>query len=85
MTWNKVNKPSSQTYTNVNAQGKEQYDQPSLSYDDANTFYDGVNQNQWTDIVKPSYSTTWDSLIVSWASYQNPWQSPTWTLVSKPI
>lgn len=34
--------------------GKEQYDQSNLTYDDANTFYDGVNPNQWTNITKPT-------------------------------
>lgn len=40
----------------VNPQGKEQYDQPSLAYDDANTFYDGVNTTQWTNVTKPTSS-----------------------------
>ena len=53
MAWTPVAKPGAQTYTNVNAQGKEQYDQPSLTYDSATTYYDGVNPSQWTDITKP--------------------------------
>lgn len=53
MSWTKIAKPNSQTYTNVNTQGKEQYDQVSLTYDDANTFYDGVNQTQYTKVAKP--------------------------------
>ncbi len=47
-----VPKPTAGTYTNLNPQGKEQYDQASLTYDDANTFYDGVNQTQYTKIAK---------------------------------
>lgn len=53
-TYTKIAKPSAQTYTNVNVQGKEQYDQPTLTYDDSNTFYDGVNTVQYTKIAKPS-------------------------------
>lgn len=49
-----VPKPTGRSYTTVNPAGKEQYDQSSLTYDDINTFYDGVNMNQWTDIPKPS-------------------------------
>lgn len=52
--WTKVNKPSAQTYTNVNGQGKEQYDQIDVLYDDPIVFYDGSNPNQWTDIPKPT-------------------------------
>lgn len=52
-TYIKIPKPSAGNYTNLNAQGKEQYDQASLTYDDANTFYDGMNMNQYTKIAKP--------------------------------
>lgn len=54
MAWTKINKPSTQTYTNLNPQGKEQYDQPDLTYDSATTFYDGVNTTQYTNIAKPT-------------------------------
>jgi hypothetical protein len=56
MTYTKIPKPSAQTYTNLNAQGKEQYDQANVAYDDVNTFYDGVNQGQYTKIAKPATS-----------------------------
>ena len=58
MTWTFVGKPTASVYTNVNPMGKEQYDQSSLTYDDANTFYDGVNAAQWTGIAKP-VSSVW--------------------------
>lgn len=58
MSWTKVNKPTSGTYTNVNPLGKTQYDQSNIDYDSATMFYDGVNPNQWTDISKPT-SSTW--------------------------
>lgn len=54
MAWTNISKPTGTAYTNVNTQGKEQYDQASLTYDDANTFYDGTNMNQWSNITKPS-------------------------------
>jgi hypothetical protein len=61
MTWQNVSKPGNQAYTTVNPAGKEQYDQASLTYDDANTYYDGVNMNQWTDVSKPS-TNAWVSV-----------------------
>ena len=48
-----VAKPTSSVYTNVNPVGKEQYDGPSITYDDANVFYDGVNETAWTNVSKP--------------------------------
>ncbi len=47
-------KPTGANYTNINAQGKEQYNQASLTYDDVNTFYDGVDQNAYIKIAKPT-------------------------------
>lgn len=84
MAWTNVNKPTTPTWTYLNPQGREQYDESTIEYDDANVFYDGVNPNQWTDIAKPTYSLTWNDLPIAWNSYPNPWQSPTWTQVSKP-
>lgn len=54
MVWVNINKPTGTTYTNVNPMGKEQYDQASLTYDDAGTYYDGVNATQYTKIAKPT-------------------------------
>ncbi len=54
MAWTPITKPGAQSYSNVNPSGKEQYDQVTLTYDDVNTFYDGVNPAQWTDVAKPS-------------------------------
>lgn len=47
-----IPKPTAASYTNLNPQGKEQYDQASIAYDDANTFYDGVNMGQYTKVGK---------------------------------
>ena len=84
MSWTNVAKPTGTTYTNVNPQGKEQYDQSDVIYDSATTYYDGVNTNQWTDVSKPSYSLTWNQLPIAWKNYNNTWGSPTWTSVNKP-
>lgn len=58
MSWISIPKPTSSTYTAVNFQGKEQYDQSSLTYDDSSTYYDGVNSNAYTNVAKPT-SSTW--------------------------
>ncbi len=49
-----ISKPVGADYVNVNAPGREQYDQASLTYDDANTFYDGIDMNAYTNIAKPT-------------------------------
>lgn len=53
MAWTSIQKPIATTYTNLNSQGREQYDQANISYDDSSTFYDGINQDQWTMLAKP--------------------------------
>lgn len=58
--WTNIAKPGAQTYTTVNPMGKETYNQASLTYDDAQTYYDGVNPNQWTDVAKPAVSAWTD-------------------------
>lgn len=49
-----ITKPSGTSYTNQNPIGKEQYDDPSLMYDDTSAFYDGINPSQYTSVTKPS-------------------------------
>lgn len=58
MPWTPVPKPISSLWSTVNPQGKEQYDQSTITYDDSNTFYDGVVPNQWTAVAKP-VSSAW--------------------------
>lgn len=84
MAWTNVNKPTGTLYTNVNPSGKEQYDQSNLTYNNAVTYYDGVNPSQWTDISKPGYGLTWNDLAVAWQSYNNTWGSNSWRNVNKP-
>ena len=50
--YTKIAKPSTQNYTKLNVHGIL-YDSPTLTYDDPNTFYDGINENQYTKIGKP--------------------------------
>lgn len=59
--WTNVQKPTSSTYSYVNPQGKEQYDQSDITYDDATVFYDGTNPMAYTNISKPT-SSTWTSV-----------------------
>jgi len=33
--------------------GKEQYDQADILYDSADTYYDGINPNQWSNTSRP--------------------------------
>lgn len=58
MVWTSVPKPSSSLWTTVTFMGKEAYDQSSITYDDSNTYYDGINPNQYTSVPKP-VSSLW--------------------------
>lgn len=53
-----VAKPTGTPYTNTNVQGREQYDQPDLTFDSALTFYDGVNMSAYTNVAKPTGGST---------------------------
>lgn len=81
-----IAKPVGSTYTNQNTIGKEQYDQSTLQYDNAFTFYDGVNESMYTNIAKPiSTSITWNQALFNWASANFPWTgSGSYTKVPKP-
>lgn len=61
MAWTKIAKPTSSVWTNLNPMGKEQYDQGSIVYDDASTYYDGTVPMQWTNVSKPS-SQVWTNV-----------------------
>lgn len=61
MSWITIAKPSGSIWTAINGQGREQYDQSDIEYDDADTFYDGVNNSAWTNIAKP-VSSTWTKI-----------------------
>ena len=55
--YTKISKPTGTSYTLVNPIGRETYDDPTVSYDDASVFYDGVNQSLYTKVSKPSATT----------------------------
>lgn len=60
-TWTPIAKPTGTPYSNVNPQGREEYDQSDIVYDSSSVFYDGVNPTAYTSVAKPT-SSTW-SLI----------------------
>ena len=80
-----INKPSGTSYTNTNSIGKEQYDQSSITYDDASIFYDGINPNAYTTIAKPVNGITWEAATYPWSQATIAWGYGTaYTKVSKP-
>lgn len=60
MSWTNVPKPTGTSYTNVNDQGRHQYDDYAVMYDDI-IFYDGVDQSMWTNVSKP-VSSLWTNV-----------------------
>lgn len=90
--WTNIPKPVGANYTNTNAQGKEQYDQASLTYDDSGTYYDGTDVLAWTDVPKPPSFTSSIAagfgtglLIPLTISSVVTTTTDPWTQVSKPI
>jgi len=53
MPYTNIAKPTGANYTNVEPAGKEPYDDLDITYDDANAFYDGIDQAAYTNIAKP--------------------------------
>lgn len=60
-TYTNISKPSQTSYTDAHPQGKEQYDESTITYDDSSVFYDGVNTSLYTSISKPS-STSYTNI-----------------------
>ena len=54
--YTRIDKPTGTSYTNTNVQGREQYDQSTIQYDDFAVFYDGVDENAYTNLAKPTSS-----------------------------
>jgi hypothetical protein len=52
--YTKIPKPTGVPYTNVNTQGREQFDQANITYDAVNVFYDGIDTNAYTVVNKPT-------------------------------
>ena len=86
-----VAKPTGASYTNVNALGKEGFDDASVSFDSADTFFDGGNGTAWTNVSKPlppGYDIAWSAATTSWAEAYYTWDTTDineYTNVSKPI
>lgn len=55
MSYTNVPKPTGATYTRVNTT-KPSYDEPTLTYDDSSTYYDGFNPAAYTNVSKPTSS-----------------------------
>lgn len=89
MTWTPIAKPTSTPWTSINTQGKEQYDEASLTYDDATTYYDGVNPTQWTSIAKPAGGLVtrvgMATGLIMPPTYSGVQGHEQWTKVAKPI
>lgn len=93
MTWTTVTKPTTRTWTSTNPPGRTQYDQSSITYDDPNMFYDGVDPNAWTMVSKPTGNvnvTIFPGMATGLItpptySIQRNISSDNWTRVPKPI
>lgn len=89
MAWTNVAKPTSTTYTQIIPQGKQIYDDPNLTYDDASAFYDSVNQLQWTNVAKPTVPAQIavgmaTGLLMPLTYSTAPLPKDKWTRVAKP-
>lgn len=61
--WTNVSKPSDSTYVKISPQGQETYDESTITFDDPNVFYDGVNALAWTDVSKPTGESQSSTLV----------------------
>ena len=52
-----IAKPTATIYTDVNPQGREQYDDIVIAYDDSGIYYDGTDINAYSNVSKPTSST----------------------------
>ncbi len=86
--WTSVPKPTGRPYTNINVDGKTQYDQSNITYDDPNTFYDGVDVLAWKDVAKPLppiiYAGEASGLLIP-LTFVSSTYGTDWTPVPKPI
>lgn len=57
MPYTNISKPTGTPYTNVNSSGKEGFDDAAVTFDQATTFFDGVNNAVYTNINKPTGSS----------------------------
>lgn len=80
-----VSKPTSSIYSYANPEGKQQYDQNDIAYDDPSVFYDSYNPNAYTNVSKPTSDATWDEINSTWNQMVQSWdEADDYTKVSKP-
>ena len=84
--YTKINKPSDASYTNVNPEGKQAYNDSSVSYNDSTVYYNSINPNAYTMVAKPiNADIPWDSFTVSWQSANITWDTGSgYTNIAKP-
>lgn len=85
--WTYISKPTNSVYTFINPTGKETYDESTLTYDDSNVFYDGVDMDAWTPVAKPLGETIYvgiaSGLLIP-LTFRSSTIGTAWTPVSKP-
>ena len=86
--YTKIAKPTGANYTNTNPQGREQYDQASLAYDES-IFYDGVDENAFTLVAKPVGGLTivkgMTSGLLMPLTYSKSHDASSWRHLAKPL
>lgn len=89
MSWTLISKPTGTPYSYVNTQGKEQYDQNNLTFDDASIFFDGTNMAAWTNVSKPAGGgfiiRGMATALLMPLTYSKSYDASAWTKISKPL
>ena len=84
-----IPKPTGTSYTNINLVGRTLYDESTIAYDDSSTFYDGINQNLYTNISKPDGygQLQWGQMTMQWQDADQQWGQVDagYTKIPKPI
>ena len=88
MAFIKISKPTTRSWANTNPSGRTQYDQSDITYDDANTFWDGIDPNFWNKVTKPTNNFLivpgMATGIIGPPTYSKQYDASNWIKVSKP-
>lgn len=89
MSWTLIQKPTDATWTAISTQGRQTYDEATVSYDDPLVFYDSVDMDAWMEIPKPSNGTTVGGgmtmgLIIPLTRPTGTTPTEPWTYIPKP-